>query len=81
MSSLTCACRGLECDHMSGCAWLPKIRLAHWRKDYYTRAFKSAQTRVPDLTLSAWLREAADAAAMEEFGDKVMPVPQDPKAA
>lgn len=67
---------GYNVTIMSGCAWLPKIRLAHWRKDYYHKAFLSAKRRVPDLTLSAWMREAADVASMEELGDKEMPQPQ-----
>jgi hypothetical protein len=56
-------------------AWLPKIRLAFWRRGFYRDAFAQARRRVPDLTMSDWVREACDRQAMEELDVKVMPVP------
>lgn len=61
---------------MSGhCAWLPKIRLQLWRRDFYREAFEAAQKRVPDLNMSDWVRDACDKQGMEELEVDHLPVP------
>lgn len=56
-------------------AWLPKIRLHRWRQRFYRKAFEQARRRVPDLTMSDWVRDAADKQAMEELEVDELPVP------
>lgn len=56
-------------------AWLPKIRLHIWRQDFYREAFEQAHKRVPDLTMSDWVRDACDKQAMEELEVDELPVP------
>lgn len=56
-------------------AWLPKTRVAQWRRNFYRDAYEAARKRVPDITMSDWIREACDAQAMDEMGVDEMPVP------